>query len=160
MPLESDLIAACNAAIEAGEVMSDGRRPTVAAIEARLGRDVTAEERDAAVEALNAAAIERENKTGGDTGMRSTSHDIEESGKQEALVYIGPTIRSPHLVKSGTVFRSLPAAVAELKETNRNFSRMFVPVGGLAAARRRLTDKQGVLSRAYLAVLATYGRVS
>ena len=47
----SDLIAAAKEALEAGETTKDGR-PTVEAIEKRLGRNITAAERDTAWEIL------------------------------------------------------------------------------------------------------------
>lgn len=50
--LQDDVIEAAKAAVEAADVTADGK-PTVQGIEAILGRDITAAERDQAWEKIN-----------------------------------------------------------------------------------------------------------
>ena len=75
--MDSELINAARAAMDAGQVTQDGK-PLVTAMETTLGRNVTADERDAAYSAILAEAGETgtnsnrsENGTGFFRGVRT-----------------------------------------------------------------------------------------
>lgn len=67
------------------------------------------------------------------------------------VMYIGPAI--PGLVKKDTVFKDgLPEKIEKAAENNKNFARLFIPVGKVFDAKKQLGTEGSVLAVSYASV--------
>lgn len=64
------------------------------------------------------------------------------------VMYLGPTM--PGVVQENAVFKDgLPKAVSEMADSDKNFSRLLVPVGKVMEAKKQLKMEGSVLLVAY-----------
>ncbi len=83
--------------------------------------------------------------------------EIDESAPdtgREAVMYIGPPLKRPYPVLSGTVFAGgvVPEELATAADGSTKLAALLVPVSQVGAARKALKDKTSDLARAYSAV--------
>lgn len=85
--------------------------------------------------------------------------EIDEDGPdtgREAVMYVGPSLKRPYPVLSGTVFSGgiVPEPVAQAADANADLAALLVPVSQVGAARKALKDPNSDLARASAAVAA------
>lgn len=72
----------------------------------------------------------------------------QEAGKEETVMYIGPTIKN--VVTTGTLYNNgLPDALKEAAGKQPAIRSLIVPIGGLAAAQRELAVPGSALAVIY-----------
>ncbi|MCP4021572.1 MAG: hypothetical protein GY729_07005 [Desulfobacteraceae bacterium] len=77
--------------------------------------------------------------------------------KEPTLVYVGPNITGDLLLNQFSTFRNgLPGHIKEKVESDKNFSRLFIPVEKLAKARDELKKPSSTLGRILKAILQAY----
>ena len=147
MNIDPELIRAVREAIAAGEVTAGGK-PRADALESRLGRTVSAAERDAAF---------LEVTQGTEPAPTVEQSQPVESQASEALVYVGPALTGDFHVQQFTVFKNgLPETLRAAREADKALARLFVPVADLAKARGLLARAESSLAGAFRETVRKY----
>jgi len=151
MALDSQVREAMDQALAAGETTADGR-PLVEALEKRLGRGVTADQRDEwwgqrAEQETDEQKTEAEPAPAEPEAAPLRGPEPKPGGP---VMWVGPTLNKPIHVRRNTIFRAgvLPRDLAGLLAEHKELEALVVPVALYPIARRDLAVASSPLGRA------------